>query len=373
MNAERVLGAVRDAGPVTQAEISRRTGLSPASVTNIVRDLAASGNLQVDDAFRDGRRCRVVTLPLRRGYAAGVDMGRTHIRICIVDLLRDVLAEGERSMGLGTSAADAIEIARDLFDEVVAEARIDRGEVVAAGVGLPGPIHHASGTIGGYTLLPQWVDIDLPGAFREAFGLPTYVENDANLGALAEYSWQSGQGVSTLVYVRLATGIGGGMVINGQLYVGASGTAGEIGHVTIEEKGPLCRCGNRGCLETLVSVPAILSQLSGSLGRSMDVAGWVRTAKAGHPASVRLMEDMGHTIGAAVANLCNLVNPQVVALGGPVTVAGPLLFSPIEAEVRRRAVQAASQASQIVEAHHGERSVVVGATLLALAAPTSSG
>jgi predicted NBD/HSP70 family sugar kinase len=371
MNAERVLAAVREAGAVTQAEISRRSGLSPASVTNIVRDLAAAGKVQVDDAFQDGRRCRVVTLPVTRGYAAGVDVGRTHIRISIVDLRRDVLAEGERSMSLGTLAGDGIEIARDLFDELVAGADIDRREILTVGVGLPGPIHHATGTIGGYTLLPQWVDIDLPGSFSEAFGLPTFVENDANLGALAEYSWQAQHGVSTLVYVRLATGIGGGMVINGQLYVGASGTAGEIGHVTIEEKGPLCRCGNRGCLETLVSVPAILSQLSGSLGRSMDVAGWVRTAKAGHPASIRLMEDMGHTIGAAVANLCNLVNPQVVALGGPVTVAGPLLFSPIEAEVRRRAVQAASQASQIVEAHHGERSVVVGATLLALASRPS--
>jgi predicted NBD/HSP70 family sugar kinase len=337
-------------------------------VTNIVRDLAGSGTVLVDDAFQEGRRCRVVTLPKRRGYVVGIDIGRTHIRICIVDLTREVVAEGERTMSLGTSAGDGIETARELFDELAAGAGIEREDILTAGVGLPGPIHHATGTIGGYTLLPQWVDIDLQAAFRDAFGLPTYVENDANLGALAEHSWQSLSGISTLVYMRLATGIGGGMVINGQLYVGASGTAGEIGHVTIEENGPLCRCGNRGCLETLVSVPAILSQLSGSLGRPMDVATWVRTARAGHPASVRLMEDTGHTIGAAVANLCNLVNPEVVALGGPVTVAGSLLFAPVEAEVRRRAVQAASQATRIVPAHHGERSVVVGATLLALEA-----
>ncbi|MDR3202050.1 MAG: ROK family transcriptional regulator [Bifidobacteriaceae bacterium] len=368
INAARILAALKLAGALPHAEIARRTGLSPASVTNIVRELTAVGAVEVADSLQDGRRCRLVSRRTRPGYVLGIDIGRTHLRACLADLGRHVIGESTRTMALGSPAEVGLELAEELLAEVVAAAGVSRDRLLAAGVGVPGPIHHATGTIGAGTLLPEWMGIDLPARFAQVLGVPTYVENDANLGALAEHSWRPVResSASTLVYVRLATGIGSGIVVDGELYSGATGTAGEIGHVTVDENGPLCRCGNRGCLEAFAAPSSQVALLSSMLGRTVTVEDWVRMARAGSPAAVRLLEDMGHHIGAALANLCNLVNPDLVALGGPITAAGRLLLEPVRAEVRRRAIPAASEFVRIEVARHAERSAVFGAVSLAL-------
>jgi predicted NBD/HSP70 family sugar kinase len=369
-NFARVLQAVRQTGGLTQAEIARRSGLSPAAVTNLVRELAATGQVEVVDAVLNGRRSRLVSPVLPPGHVLGVDIGRSHIRACLADLGQNVVAQGHRRMAPGLPAEQGLELVHQLYQEVLELGGVARDEVLRAGVGVAGPLDQASQQIGAGTMLPEWAGRDLRERFAQVLGLPVSVDNDANLGALGEHAWPPGHSARSMVYVRLATGIGGGLILDGRLYRGANGVAGEIGHATIDENGPLCRCGNRGCLETVASIPGLLRVLASAVDRPVDVDGWVDLVGRGHTTAIRLVEELGHHLGVAVSNLCNLINPSVVLMGGPISAVGEILLEPIRAEVRRRSMTAASGDLRIERSRHGELSEVYGACHLALSQVT---
>jgi predicted NBD/HSP70 family sugar kinase len=367
-NEARILAVVEQAGGLTHAEIARRSGLSPASVSNLVRSLAASGKVQVSDVLLAGRRSRLVTQKALPGFVLGLDLGRTHVRAAIADRTRTVVGEASASMEAESTVSEGVRLAVDTFARARDLGGVDPEDVLAAAVGLPGPVDQVTGMIGTETLLPKWTGVDLAAVFRDALKVPTAIENDANLGALGEWAWPSPLAATTFVYIRLATGIGGGIIIDGKLHRGAVGTAGELGHMAMDENGPMCRCGNRGCLEIFASTPRQLALLSGAISTEVDVEAWIRMAMAGSPPAVRLVEDMGRHIGTAVANLANLINPAVVALGGPITAVGDLLLDPVRSEVRRRAMPSAARAAEITAARHEPRSEVFGALALALSA-----
>nr|MDT0666121.1 ROK family protein [Micromonospora sp. DSM 115978] len=155
------------------------------------------------------------------------------------------------------------------------------------------------------------------------------VDNDANLGALAELTWGAGRGASGVAYIKAATGVGAGMVVDGRIHRGHTGTAGEIGHTTVDEHGPVCRCGNRGCLETFVGTRILLDMLRASHGPDLSVLGMLALARDGDAGCQRVVADAGRAIGVAVANLCNLVNPELVVVGGDLAAAGDLLLDPL--------------------------------------------
>jgi len=365
-NLRRVLAEVREAGSLTQAQIARRTGLSPASVTNLVRTLSEAGVVQVVSATEAGRQCRLVTLAGTDGYVLGIDLGRSHLLMCIADLNWRVVVEGSRTATPETSAASGLSHCQELRDELLDKAGLQPDQLLAGAVGVPGPLDSSSMHIGAGTLLPQWTGMDLQQAFEQALDLPMVVDNDANIGVLGEFAWQrSIRPRGSLIYLRLATGIGGGLMLNGQLHRGAAGTAGEVGHMTIDEGGRLCRCGNRGCLETLASTPVMLQVLSGALDAPADVETWMNLARQGHTASVRLLEEVGRHVGTAVANLCNFISPDRVVLGGPITEAGQLLLGPVRDEVGRRAMPATSRVVKIDITRHGQRTEMLGAVVLA--------
>ncbi|MDR1799549.1 MAG: ROK family transcriptional regulator [Bifidobacteriaceae bacterium] len=372
-NLARVLDEVRLGGPMTQAEIARRTGLSAASVTNLVRLLSSEGLVQAQEALVAGRRSRIVTSSQAPGWVLGIDIGRTHICLALADLGKRVVAEVRESNNAASSAAQGLELCRKLTEQLLEQAGVDKADILATAACVPGPLDGASGQIGAGALLPEWTGINLADRFQEALGLPVIVENDANLGAYGEWAWPSPRPLTgALAYLRLATGIGCGLVLNGQLYRGSAGTAGEIGHMTIEENGRMCRCGNRGCLETVASAPVMLGILWSAMERRVDLPEWVRLARSGHTPSVRLMEEMARYVGAAVANLANLISPELVVLGGPVAEVGQILLDPVREEVLRRALPAPGQAVRIELARHGGRSEVYGALHLATQAALAS-
>jgi predicted NBD/HSP70 family sugar kinase len=200
----------------------------------------------------------------------------------------------------------------------------------------------------------------------ERLGLPVYLDNDANLGALAEMLWGAGQGVTQAAYVKVGTGIGAGLVVDGQIYRGAIGTAGEIGHTTVAEDGPVCRCGNRGCLERLVGVPALLDSLRGSRGPGLTMQDMFDLALSGDVGSRRVIADAGRMIGVVIANLCNLMNPGLVIVGGPLSVVGDVLLEPLRASFARCALPVVVASTQLVEGRLGDRATALGAVGLAL-------
>jgi predicted NBD/HSP70 family sugar kinase len=253
-----------------------------------------------------------------------------------------------------------------MAEEVLAEAGTSRADIVGVGIGIPGPVDRARGTVGSATILPGWVGIRIAAEMEARLGVPVEIENDANLGALAELTWGSGRGCTNLAYIKAATGIGAGIVIDGRLLRGASGTAGELGHTTIDQSGAICYCGNRGCLETVASGPAIVQLVGQRNGETLSLAQVISLAADGDMRCRRAIADAGMEIGVAAAGLCNLINPERVIVGGLLSRAGELLLKPIRESIRRYAVLAAAERVEVVSAVFVERAELLGSLALAL-------
>ncbi|MEU7064394.1 MULTISPECIES: ROK family transcriptional regulator [unclassified Streptomyces] len=365
-NLERVVRAVRLAGSLTQAEIARATGLSAATVSNIVRELKEGGTVEVTDTSAGGRRARSVSLSGDAGIVIGVDFGHTHLRVAVGNLAHQVLAEDSEPLDVDASWTEGFDRAEALVGRLIAGIGVGRDKVIGVGLGVPGPIDVESGTLGSTAILPGWAGINPRQELSSRLGVPVYVDNDANLGALGELVWGSGRGVKDLAYIKVASGVGSGLVINGQIYRGPGGTAGEIGHITLDESGPVCRCGNRGCLETFTAARYVLPLLQGSHGPELTMDRVVELAREGDPGCRRVITDVGRHIGSGVASLCNLLNPSRVVLGGSLAEAGELVLAPIRESVGRYAIPSAARQLSVLTGSLGGRAEVLGALALVL-------
>lgn len=365
-NLERVVRAVRLAGSLTQAEIARSTGLSAATVSNIVRELQESGTVSVTPTSAGGRRARAVSLSGDAGIVIGVDFGHTHLRVAVGNLAHQVLAEESEPIDVDASAAEGLDRAEDLVKRLLADTGAPAEKTVGVGLGVPGPIDVETGALGSTAILPGWAGTNPREDLADRLGVPVYVDNDANLGALGELVWGAGRGAKDLAYIKVASGVGAGLVINGQIYRGPGGTAGEIGHITLDEAGPVCRCGNRGCLETFTAGRYILGLLAASHGPDLTVERMVQLAREGDPGCRRVIADVGRHIGSGVASLCNLLNPSRVVLGGDLAEAGELVLDPISESVSRYAIPSAARQLTLVSGALGSRAGVLGALALVL-------
>lgn len=365
-NLERVVRAVRMAGSLTQAEIARSTGLSAATVSNIVRELKDGGTVEVTPTSAGGRRARSVSLSGDAGIVIGVDFGHTHLRVAVGNLAHQVLAEESEPLDVDASSAEGFDRAETLVKRLIAATGIGPDKVIGIGLGVPGPIDVESGTLGSTSILPGWTGINPSEELSGRLGVPVYVDNDANLGALGELVWGSGRGVKDLAYIKVASGVGAGLVIDGTIYRGPGGTAGEIGHITLDESGPVCRCGNRGCLETFTAARYVLPLLQPSHGPGLTMERVVQLAREGDPGCRRVIGDVGRHIGSGVANLCNLLNPSRVVLGGSLAEAGELVLGPIRDSVSRYAIPSAARQLSVLPGALGGRAEVLGALALVL-------
>jgi glucokinase-like ROK family protein len=365
-NLERVVRAVRLAGSLTQAEIARSTGLSAATVSNIVRELRDNGTVQVTPTSSGGRRARSVALSGDAGIVVGVDFGHSHLRVAVGNLAHQVLAEQSEPIDVDASASQGFDRAEQLVARLVESTGISREKVLGVGLGVPGPIDVESGALGSTAILPGWSGINPRQEMSDRLGVPVQVDNDANLGALGELVCGGGRGVKDLAYIKVASGVGAGLVIDGRIYRGPGGTAGEIGHITLDESGPVCRCGNRGCLETFTAARYVLELLRGSHGEGLTVPRMVQLAREGDPGCRRVTGDVGRHIGMGVASLCNLLNPSRIVLGGDLAEAGELVLGPIRESVSRYAISSAAQRLSVVPGALGARAEVLGALALVL-------
>ncbi|MFF3389720.1 ROK family protein [Streptomyces sp. NPDC002669] len=365
-NLERVVRAVRMAGSLTQAEIARSTGLSAATVSNIVRELKEGGTVEVTPTSAGGRRARSVSLSGDAGIVIGVDFGHTHLRVAVGNLAHQVLAEEAEPLDVDASSAQGFGRAEQLVKRLIETTGISQDKVIGVGLGVPGPIDVESGTLGSTSILPGWTGINPSKELASRLGVPVHVDNDANLGALGELVWGSGRGVKDLAYIKVASGVGAGLVIDGRIYRGPGGTAGEIGHITLDESGPVCRCGNRGCLETFAAARYVLPLLRPGHGPDLTMERVVQLARGGDPGCRRVIGDVGRHIGSGVANLCNLLNPSRVVLGGSLAEAGELVLAPIRDSVSRYAIPSAARQLSVLPGALGGRAEVLGALALVL-------
>ncbi|OKI49721.1 hypothetical protein A6A27_08965 [Micromonospora sp. CB01531] len=371
----RVATTLRVYGPSTRAELVALSGLSRTTVSAALADLGAAGLIgeraSAHGPSGGGRPASVVRLTRRAGLAAGIDIGRRHVRLALADLAHEVLNvhETRTDFDLDDRPDDALATAVGLFDSALAGIGAGRDDIVAVGLGVPAPITRDR-RIGSPPMLPGWAGLRPADAFADLLGRPVRAENDANLGALGEYVWGAGRGCSDLVYVKLATGVGAGIVLDGRLYRGAAGTAGELGHVTLDARGAVCRCGNRGCVELAVGGRALLAHARQAKPELADLAALIAAARDGDPGCRRLVADAGTQLGYALGNLVNLINPQRVVLGDELGTATDLLREPLQRGLAETAFAAAAEAVEVVQSDLALRAAAYGGIALALGVDT---
>ncbi|MHA7306108.1 ROK family transcriptional regulator [Arthrobacter sp. TMN-49] len=363
-NQQRLTEQLLKGGPATQADLARRTGLSTATVSNIVKSMAAADLVSLTPVTSSGRRALSVRYNGDGAVAAGIDFGRTHVRVVLANTGYRVVAEEEAPLPRGHQAAEGIQTAARLLEKLLAEAGISRSQLIGAGAGIPGPIDSRNGKVIKGSILPEWVGINLHHQLEKALKIPVFVDNDANLGALAQLTWGEQGGVPNLMFIKIGSGIGAGLVLNGSLFHGSFGVTGEIGHVTIDEHGIICRCGNRGCLETVASTATMVELLSRGQDQLISTATILSQAAAGDPATLRVIEDAGMAIGRALANVANLISPDVIVIGGPLTELGELLLAPIRRGLLRHAVPVIGDSIVIVMSQLTSRAEALGAAAL---------
>ncbi len=364
-NQRRVIKVLQEAPTgrlVTQADIARATKLAPATVSNIVRELNAAGF--VETIAGAGRRGTSVRIARGAGLVLGIDFGHQHVRVAVSDLSGSTLAETTSHISPAHASEEGLGLAATLRDELLGSLDADPDSVLAIGMGLPAPIG-ADGLVVSSSILPGWVGVDAVTAASARLGKPVIIDNDANLGALAEYHRGAGVGHPCMVYVKVSSGVGAGIIIDGRVFRGGGGTAGEIGHLTLDELGPVCRCGNRGCLEAYTSVTHVMELLAGQHPNA-TFAEVVASARVADTASRRVMDDAGRQLGWGIAMMANLLSPTCVVLGGDMAQAGDVMLDAIRVGLRRHALGSLGADVQLRTSVLGDRASVLGAVLLAL-------
>ena len=371
LNRLKVVDFLRINGTASRADLARRTGLSRSTVSTLVADLQRRGLVADHDGEspgkgRPGRPAALLALDPSAGAAVGVDFDHDRVGVAVSDLSRTVLAEAWAPFDVDHDAGGALDLAAEKIDGILAEADLERDRVLGAGMALAGPIDHERGALHRSAVLPGWAGVDAAKELEERLGVPTYVDNDANCGALAEVTLGAGRNARFAAYVSISSGIGAGMIVDGRPYRGHAGTAGEIGHVVVDPQGPICRCGNRGCLETLASSQSLVALVQASRDDELSVRDLLQLADEGDAGCRRAIADAGRVVGGVVAGLVNLFSPEMVVIGGDLGEAGELLLDPLREAVTRDALPAAADELQIVAGELGERANLLGALALVL-------
>ena len=362
---QRLLTELQQVPGRTRTELAEATGLSRSAVAETVSRLLTDGLLQeVTPApvpGRRGRRPAVLVLTPPGGVVVGLDLGHSHLAAAIADGTGRLLASDRQQADVDRDALGALDAAGRLVTDLLDGLGLGRLDVRCAAVGLPGPVD-LSRTVRSRSILGGWVDLDPAREFGNRLGVPVQVGNDADLGALGELRFGAARGHADVLYIKASHGIGAGLVLGGRSYRGATGLAGEIGHTQVPGAADWCRCGNRGCLETVVSVEQVRRQLQ-----------LVRPGSAGllsptpqDPVSTRILREAGRTIGQVVAGLCNALNPGLVLLGGELGASGEPFVSGVRDAVARYAQPANAAALVVRPAGLGLEAELMGAVALAL-------
>ncbi len=368
------------AGEISRIDLSRRSGLAPSTVSSIVGRLLDQGLLHESHAkrTRGGRPPIVLRFDDDRFQLLGIDMGATHVSVALTNLRGRVLAWRSSPHAMQPDPAGTLALIEEQVAAVLDEHGSTLASVVGAGLAVPSPVDSQDPDGLSERILPAWAGIRPAASLRERLGIPVFIGNDANLCALAEAWLGSGREADTLAFIKLGTGIGAGLIVEGEMLRGANGFAGEIGHTAIDSSGPTCECGLKGCLQAMVGSAAIQQRVRLGLEQGQDSAlaeidhpslkAIALAAAAGDPLATAAVAEAGRHLGTAIANLFNLVNPSLVLLGGGLTAAGDTLLDPLREAIRARTLWASLANADIAIGGLGDRTAALGAATLVLRA-----
>ena len=367
----RAVTGLLAAGPMSRADLARGTGLSRTTVSSLVSELITTGHVtETSDRGQphkggSGRPPLLVALSTPHGGVAGVDVGHGHVRVAVADRAGVILVEDCATVDVDAHGADTLDLAATMVRTALHASGLGRDDLQGVAMCVPAPLDRRRPRISS-DILRGWHDLFPGEELQRRLGVPVFVDNDANLGALAETERGAARGVADVVYVKVASGLGAGIVLGGRLHRGATGIAGELGHVQVAEDGPVCRCGHRGCLETLVSASRLLTVLQPAYDETLDAERVLALDEAGDDAVRRVLGEAGRTIGRALADLCNSLNPQVLLLGGSLGTSASLAEG-VRCAIDRYAQPDTAAAVRVGAGSLGDRAEIVGAVSLALA------
>jgi predicted NBD/HSP70 family sugar kinase len=360
-------------GAASQADIVRETGLSRTTVSSLVAELLQEGIVvERADSARPapspsgGRPATLLSLEPSSGGFVGVDFGREIVRVAIANRAGEVLVEHRSDrLEVAHQAQRALELAEAMVSRSLGEAQLGSDRVLSAGVAVSAPVRADSPEFASGVIFPSWADVNVAEFFGERLGVPVHVGNDANLGALAEATFGAGRAHGNVFYVMLSEGIGGGVVIDGRIYLGQTGAAGELGHIVVNPDGQVCRCGNRGCLATVAGGAALTAALRQIRGPHVTVDDLIALSHEGDSGAARLLADAGEAVGRVLAGVCSLLDPELVIIGGELAPAGQSLPDNISSSLERW-ISPASGHHRVVLGELGGKAEVLGAIALAM-------
>jgi predicted NBD/HSP70 family sugar kinase len=361
--ASDLFQTVRDGVPRTRAELAALTGLARSTVGIRIDELVAAGLVAPwgQPISSGGRPPSRFAMDPRARVLLAVDCGATHHTVAITDLAGSVLAIQERRRPIADGPVAVLGSIVDSATELIASLDRSTADLAAAGIGLPGPVEHATGRAIDPPIMPGWDDFDVPAWIEEHLGIPALVDNDVNIMAIGERSIAHPE-IDDLLFVKVATGIGAGIVSGGTLQRGAQGSAGDIGHIPVPSgDGVRCECGRIGCLEAVASGPAIARRLPGAR-TSADVVALVHDGDA---AAIAAVTEAGRAIGGVLAACVSVTNPELIVLGGAMAEAGEPLLQGIREVIDARGPSLATARLRIVRSGAGESAGVLGAAALA--------
>lgn len=318
---------------------------------------------------------------MKPNYAVGIDLGGTNTKLALISRQGRILAKERFFTRDYATKRSLITALIDKIEVILSLSNTSKRDILGIGIGLPGLIDNAEGTVHYLVNIPGWKNVPLAAIIGEHFNIPTFVDNDVNVATLAELKFGAGRGVKNLVCLTLGTGVGGGVVVNGELYRGATLSAGEVGHIPLERKGLRCNCGGYGCLERYVGNNYLVENVKSQIrkGRRTIIAKLVNNklskitpkviaaaAKKGDKLAIDIWRNAGENLGIALAGIVNFFNPEKIVIGGGLAQAGKVLFDSIIKTVRLRAMKLPGGKVKIVRAELGEEAGTIGAAVLAM-------
>ncbi|MEU1722248.1 ROK family transcriptional regulator [Nonomuraea sp. NPDC005692] len=363
LTAGQVLQLIRDGSCRTRKDLIEFTGLSRSTVTDRVDRLIAAGYLHESGvgASGGGRPPSVLDIDAARRLILVADLGATHARVALTDLAARPMAEERAEMRIDRGPEPVLTWVREAFQRLLDRTGRPAGDVCGIGLDLPGSVDHTDGRVIRSFLMPGWDDHPISEAVGRTYDVPILVENDANAMALGEW-WSSWRETESLILVKVSTGIGTGIVLDGQIYRGVEEAAGNIGHVRIRETDDrVCTCGSRGCVASLASGHALAADLGRETSRDV-----VRLVQAGDPAAIARVQEAGRTLGVVLATAVSLLNPGVLVLAGDMARTQEHYLTGIREIVYRRSLPYTTRNLEIVTSRLGDRAGIVGMAVIVM-------
>ena len=362
-----LLRLIRSGEATTRAELAASTGLARSTVAQRIDSLAELDLIREEGEAPStgGRPPAVLGFNESAGIVLAADLGATHSRIAVADLGGKIIAETAANMDIASGPVHVLGWVEETFDRLLEESDQQQSNVLGIGIGLPGPVEYAKGRPVSPPIMPGWDGYDVRGHFGGRFDVPVLVDNDVNIMALGE-QWVMETPVQDLLFIKVGTGIGSGLILDGQLRRGAQGAAGDIGHVPVGQSDTVCRCGNIGCVEAEAGGAALaraLSEKGKETANSRDVAALVRS---GDQDAMQAVRRAGRLLGRVLAATVNLLNPAMIMIGGDVAEAGDQLLAGVREIVYQRSTALATNDLTITSSTLGDRAGILGAAAMVI-------